>query len=128
MELEYERGAWRWPSDQPFLDGVKNGARRFELEFSDHKFFRTVVKLRGLVVEPTAWDSFNNAIRYRVHGDRTLSSPKEDGYGMRGRVSLGGNSYKAFTSSLLVVGPDEQLVDVGVLYVVNKGDLYVCRH
>lgn len=58
----------------------------------------------------------------RVFGWRRLQSPREDGYNLRGRVSLGGELFPAFTSSQLFrhraePGAGFGLVDVATLYV-----------
>lgn len=49
-------------------------------------------------------------------GERSLSSPKESGYQMSGKVSFGGKKYNAFTSSTLVEMPSGQLVNIGVIF------------
>jgi len=58
----------------------------------------------------------------RVFGPRELLSPRESGYSLEGRVKLGGDVIRAFTSSQMFAVFNEgyereRLVDVATLYV-----------
>jgi hypothetical protein len=53
----------------------------------------------------------------KVFGERTMYAPKESGYQLEGRVSIGGKKYRAWTSSQLFERPDKSLCEVAVLYV-----------
>ena len=57
-----------------------------------------------------------------VYGPRVLSGAREMGHCLEGRVSIGGQKYRAFTSSRLFERPDGSLVDVGILYVCRPKD------
>ena len=48
---------------------------------------------------------------------RAMSAPKESGYAMEGRVSLGGRKYSAFTASQLFELPDGRLVNVATVFL-----------
>lgn len=56
-----------------------------------------------------------------VHGYRTVTWPKEDGYSLTGRISIGGKKCRAFTSSQLFTMPDgKNLANVAVWYLCNN--------
>ena len=67
-----------------------------------------VTSVRGLAVDREG----------RIWGIRSMSGVKESGYQLEGKVSLGGKSYTAFTSSIhLRRSPDSPDVEVATLYV-----------
>ena len=53
---------------------------------------------------------------YTLHGDRTMSRPRQSGYGLDGYVSIDGVKRSCFTSSILFELPDGQLIDVAVMH------------
>ena len=72
-------------------------------------FHRPLISLQGLAID----------LEGRVYGVRKMSRPTESGYQMEGRVSIGGKTYRAFTSSRMFERPDGSLVDVGVFIVCS---------
>jgi hypothetical protein len=97
-----------WPNDVPFPAEIINSECRFDFETRGSIMSR----LTGIAVEKT-----ENGVK--VYGVRSLSRPRESGYRMEGRVSVGGESRRAFTSSQLFL-VDGRLVDVGILYVCKE--------
>lgn len=97
-------GAWKLPSNPVWNvpDGVSEV--RFDIEFwpGPHQVIR---KLRGLCID----------LKGNVYGERSLSDREQDGYVMRGRVSIGGVKVRAFTGSRMFERPDGSLVNVAVL-------------
>ena len=65
--------------------------------------------LRGLVID----------LNGCVYGMRSLSRPKQDGYVMRGYVSIGGKKHRVFTGTKLFERPDRTLCSVDVLIAHN---------
>lgn len=112
-----------WPAGEPFpvlLD--EKGESRFKMKTWGS--WGTVVSITGLAVsqefprhEGTPRTPEESGIT--VYGVRTMSNPKESGYNMEGRVSVGGRSHRAFTSSQLFL-VEGKLVDVAVLHVCPK--------
>jgi hypothetical protein len=96
-----------WPAGVPFVLPIVNGECRFAFETRGP--WSLLVKLEGLAVEKTATG-------VRVWGVRALKAPKESGYNHEGRVNVGGETLRAFTSSQLFL-VEGKLVDVGILYV-----------
>jgi len=100
-------GAWRiWPNPVWYPEGTSE--IRFEMEHGGG-FHRPILRLKGVAID----------LEGRVYGVRSMSRPKESGYVLEGRVSIGGETCSAFTSSHLFQRPDGSLVDVGVLVVRN---------
>jgi hypothetical protein len=58
-----------------------------------------------------------------IHGMRTLSKATQEGYHLRGLVSIKGKTHRAFTTSYLFELPDGALVNVNVLYCSPMGEL-----
>lgn len=54
-----------------------------------------------------------------VYGKRTLTKVRESGYALEGRVSVGGKSYRGFTSSQLFELPDGRLISVATIHAVD---------
>jgi len=52
-----------------------------------------------------------------IHGERSLDKAQESGYQLEGKVTLGGDRWRAFTSSQLFELPSGKLVDVAILHV-----------
>ena len=96
-----------WPDNIQFSLPIVDGAARFQFETRGP--WSILTKIEGLAVEETDTG-------VEVHGVRSLKSPRESGYQHEGRVSIRGQSLRAFTSSrlFLVAG---KLVDVGILYI-----------
>jgi hypothetical protein len=101
-----------WPAELPFPPDAAKGERRFEIETVGP--WSIIRKLRGLAVSKP-----KDAGGIIIHGDRSLVSPKESGYQMEGRVSVGGKSYRAFTASQLF-RHDGKLYDFAILYVCDS--------
>jgi len=98
-----------WPSEEgAFPVDVSGGESRFEIETRGP--WHQVSSVRGLAVT-----HFDDGVV--VHGIRSLLNAHESGYDMEGRVSLGGKTYRAFTSSQLFL-VNRKLVNVAILYVV----------
>lgn len=99
-------GAWTlkkntiWNIPEPGIDEVR-------FEYKTEGPWHNVKSLSGLAV----------TLRGKVFGIRSLIAPREDGYNMKGRVSIGGKKYPAFTSSRLFEREDKSLCSVGVLVV-----------
>lgn len=74
--------------------------------------------LRG-IVERAEFDPNSISSRQKwveFYSPRTMSAPKESGYQMEGRISLGGKKRSAFTSSILFELPDGKLINCGVIF------------
>jgi len=54
---------------------------------------------------------------YTLHGDRTITAPRQSGYCLEGWVSIAGKRRSCFTSSILFELPDKRLIDVAVIHV-----------
>jgi hypothetical protein len=109
---EVHAGAWKLPKNDIWSIPPDVGEVRFVHDESAHMGFggelrRVTRRLTGLAITRDG----------RVFGKRTLMSPKESGYQLEGRVSIGGTKYRAFTSSRLFEREDGSLCDVGVLIV-----------
>ena len=98
-QAEVHPGAWRIPRNDVWNppDGVA------EVGFEHHG--RS--KVRGLVID----------LLGRVYGPRMLQTPRQEGYCLMGRVSVGGRSVRAFTSTRMFERDDRSLIDVAVLIV-----------
>jgi hypothetical protein len=89
---------WNVPDeDQPFE--IEHG--RFP--------FASIIKLRGLAMTPGG----------KIFGMRSLTDMREDGYVMRGRVSIEGKKYPAFTTDRIFCNSSGKLINVAILYVCN---------
>jgi len=99
-------GAWKLPPND-----VWNIPEDTEVRFDYETVgpWQVVRSLRALAV----------TLDGKVFGNRALSNPRESGYQMEGRVSIGGRKYRAFTSSHLFEREDGSLCDVAVLIVCN---------
>ena len=77
-------------------------------EITHGKFpFASIIKLTGLAMTPGG----------KIFGMRSLTNMSEDGYVTRGRVSIGGKKYGAFTSDRIFTNKNGKLVKVPILYV-----------
>lgn len=56
-----------------------------------------------------------------VYGFRSMTSCRQEGYELEGRVSVNGKKYRAFTSSQLF-DVEGKLVDVAIIQVCNNVD------
>jgi hypothetical protein len=104
-QAEKHPGAWKLPDNDIWNLPTEGGEQRFEIDTVGP--WQVVKTVRGLAVD------YNG----RVFGIRSMHAPKESGYNMEGRVSVGGKKYRAFTSSRLFERPDGSLIDVAILYV-----------
>jgi hypothetical protein len=75
-----------------------------------------------LVVEmrqkPRRWGQ-SETVALRFHGFRTLSSVKEEGFGVRARVSVGGKSRSVIDYHVLFQLPDGKLLSVPMMVLVG---------
>lgn len=94
-------------------DALATGERRFETETRGP--WSLISQCRGLAVTVER-DAHGYVTHYIVYGDRALTSPREAGYRLEGRVSINGTKRTAFTSSTLFELPDGRLINVAVLY------------
>lgn len=76
-------------------------------------------KLRA-IVEFAEFGQFSRREWAKFYPMRSMSRPVEDGYCMRGYVSVGGKKCKAFTSSQLFELPCGKLVNVAVIFASSK--------
>lgn len=54
-----------------------------------------------------------------VYGKRVLSHPRESGYQLEGSVSIGGKSFRAFTSSQLFELPNGKLINAATIHACD---------
>ena len=113
MKLQYDGVVATWPEGVAFPVEIKDGEARFEMRTSGP--WHVVTRLRGLAIT----HGFKDDTSFQCHGVRSLQRPREDGYDMVGRCSVGGRSRRAFTSSQLFM-VDGKLVSVAVLFVTNR--------
>ena len=97
--------AWVLPAND--IWSVPEGGYDFEYEPSGA--YSTYPRMRGLVMD----------LDGRVFGVRALTELRPDGYVSRGRVSIGGEKYPAFTGKRMFHDPSGTIVDVAVLLVSN---------
>jgi hypothetical protein len=83
------------------------GEIRFDLEMGPMPFC-SIRKIHALAVDYKS---------RTVFGLRSLCDFHDEGYIHRGRVSINGKKYRAFTSSMMFERTDGSLVDVAVLLV-----------
>jgi hypothetical protein len=96
-----------WFADVAFpLPIDESGDCRFSITTTGHGW-NVITSIRGLVIDFKTRE---------VHGVRTMHHPKESGYQMTGRVSVGGKKVRAFTSSTLL-RVNGRLISVAVLYI-----------
>ena len=114
-----------WPAGEPFPVPIdEDGRSHFQMKTWGS--WGTVVGITALAVS----QEFPPASRRHsprtaeecgvtVYGVRTMQSPRESGYNMEGRVSVGGRTCRAFTSSQLF-RVEGRLVDVAVLHACPR--------
>lgn len=76
------------------------------------------VRIRGLCVT-TEFDKacgYTRSKGFACFGVRTMTQPRQSGYEMEGRVSVGGRKVRAFTSSRLFELPDGKLISAGIIF------------
>lgn len=118
--FQYDIGAT--PIDGEFADWVREqagDAGEIRFDYTTQGPWSRIKSLRGLVIShPDGRDEWGH-VKGRIvfHGERSMSNPREEGYGMRGRVSIDGKTRRAFTSSTMVKLPEGKLVNIAVLYV-----------
>jgi hypothetical protein len=107
-----------WPSGVPFPVKIVDGEARHEME--TRGMYGGVSKISGLAISKEYEDRYGQYTEtgkgVMVYGKRSLNNPRESGYQMEGRVSIGGKNYSAFTGSQLFF-VNGKLVDVGTLHV-----------
>lgn len=99
------------------IDAINAGEKR--LTTIHRGPWQICTKVIGLAVTATWKDigiTYNVVDTYTLHGERTISSPRQSGYEMGGYVSIDGKKRSCFTSSILFELPDGRLIDVGVIY------------
>jgi hypothetical protein len=96
--LPPNNGVWELPTE---VDEVRHQTTRWPGAWGHLR------SLAGLVMD----------LDDRVYGWRKMHELREDGYIMRGRVSVGGKKQRAWTGSTLFERNDGSLVDVGVLWI-----------
>ncbi len=117
-----------WPEGVPFPVEIRDGESRFKLEHGGG-FHAPIRKITGLAIShdferlsDERCLSYKSGPREKrhdgitVYGVRSMNAPRESGYNMEGRVSVGGKTIRAFTSSQLF-WVEGKLVDVAVLFV-----------
>jgi hypothetical protein len=111
-------GAWKLP-DNPLWNIPDAGEDRFDITTTGSGW-NIITKIRGLAIAALDRDPLTSEpSKGYVFGYRTMNRPKESGYQLEGRISIGGKKYRAFTSSILFERSDKTLCDVAVLYVCN---------
>ena len=113
VTLHYREGSYHWPEDVPFPaeDFDKDHDRRFKME--QRGPWGMLSKLTGWAETSDAGPE-NNYKTVTLHGDRTMSNPRESGYQQEGYVSLNGKKLSCFTSDLLIEH-NKKLYKAGVL-------------
>lgn len=69
------------------------------------------------ITESRDLGEYSKTTRARFWPVRTLSNPRESGYCLEGRVSLGGEKVSAFTSDTLFELPDGRLISAATNFV-----------
>jgi len=120
VQAEQVGGAWRVPENP-----LWNPPQEDQALESNAPLWPTWIQptsLRGLVVD----------LEGRIYGVRAMHDLRQDGYAMRGRVSLGGRKFPAFTGSRLFVHPDGSLVNVSCLMIsvdpLDSPEIFDVRH
>lgn len=98
-----------WPAGVPFPVVVEKGEARFDFETRGP--WNTISSIKALAVE-------KGIGAVVVHGVRKLQNAHESSYVHEGRVSVEGETRRAFTSSQLFL-VEGKLVDVAILYVCS---------
>ncbi len=97
-------------------DAIAAGERRGEMILAGP--WSTLISYKALTVT-AAWKpgpTHDYVDEYTLHGDRTMSRPRQAGYELEGYVSIDGVKRSCFTSSILFELPDGQLIDVAVIH------------
>lgn len=101
-------------------EAIEAGEKRGEATtFGPWSIVRTY---RALAVTAT-WKpgpTHDYVAEYTLHGDRTMTRPRQGGYELEGHVSIGGRKLSAFTSSILFELPDGRLIKVAVIHCRTK--------
>jgi hypothetical protein len=105
VQAEVLPGAWKLP-DNEVWNIPEGGEERFDIKTTGYGW-NLVTDIRGLAC----------TLDGRIFGYRNMHHPKESGYQMEGKVSIGGKKVRAFTSSRLFERPDGSLIDVAILVV-----------
>lgn len=103
-----------WPDSMPLpVDTyIDRNERRFGTAYADNRYHHVVRSLTGLAVS-------KDTMGVTVYGDRSMSNPREAGYHMEGRVSIGGKKISAFTSSQMFTYKGK-LIDMAIFYLRSR--------
>jgi hypothetical protein len=127
IELANEIGAWNTAKYATFLNLIPSHGIRYLPQNVVWNIPSNVTEVRGdMRTTGHGWNTLTGyaalAIGYdtsRVYGWRQLNHPKESGHNLEGYVSIGGRSYSAFTSSILlgVFEDPHKSVEIATLYI-----------
>ena len=100
-QAEVSPGSWTLPKNDVW------NVPEEDLHFKVTPLRGAILNIRGLAVTKDG----------KIYGLRTMNRPSEDGYVLRGRVSIEGRKVNAFTSSRIFQREDGSLVEVAILYL-----------
>jgi len=109
VQAEVLPGAWKLPTNEVWNIPAEGGEERFEIKTTGYGW-NLVTDIKGLAC----------TLNGKIFGYRNMHHPKESGYQMEGKVSIGGKKIRAFTSSRLFERPDGSLIDIAILVVCLK--------
>ena len=102
-------------------DALAAGERRGEI--ATYGSWNIITSYKALAVTAT-WKpgaaGYDYVDEYTLHGDRTMSRPKQSGYDLEGYISIDGVKRSCFTSSILFELPAGQLINVAVIHARTK--------
>ena len=95
---------------------IEAGEKRSEMETFGP--WQIITRVRGIVVsvEFDRSEFPTRSKRFRAWPVKSMSRPREMGYDMEGKISLGGVEVRAFTSSQLFELPNGKLINCFVLF------------
>ncbi len=102
--------AWNLPKND-LWNVPPAGVHEVHFETETASPWGQIRRLRGLVIDERGY----------VYGTRSLQKIKTLGYDLEGRVSVAGETWRAFTSAKLFYRPDGSLCNVAVLYLCTDG-------
>ena len=111
IECQREGGAYLITPNDVYYPDPKDGEVRGEI--TSRGPWQIISTYKALAISGRTWE--NEPLK--VFGMRTLSGCRESGYDLEGKVSIGGKSYRGFTSSVLFQMPDGKLVNVAAIHV-----------
>ena len=97
-------------------DAIDNGEKRGEIKTFGP--WNIITSYKALATTATWKEKPGGPYvdEYTLHGDRTISQPKQSGYDLEGYVSIDGKKLSCFTSSIMFELPDGKLVNVAVIH------------